>query len=426
MAKAFVVAAPASGSGKTMITLGLLRALKNRGIRVASAKIGPDYIDPRFHEAATGVPCINLDPWAMSKDMAAGLLQDIDADIVIIEGVMGLFDGPQGAKGSTADLAVDLNLPIILVLDASHQAQSIAAMAQGFINFRKGLNFAGIILNRVASDRHAEILVGALKPIGIRVFGIVRRSDSIKWPSRHLGLIQAQENQQLENFIESAASTVTRETNLDNLLTIGSIFRSETSNQTILPPLGQNIAVAKDEAFSFAYPHILQHWRINCSRQISVFSPLADETPDPEADAIYLPGGYPELHAGRLAQKQTFLASLRKSNALIYGECGGYMVLGDAIIDADGKAHAMAGLLPLTTSFATRKLHLGYRQLTPLTGPWKKPLRAHEFHYSTIVSQGKADRLFSARDAAGNDLGAMGMKRGNIMGSYAHIICEAP
>jgi cobyrinic acid a,c-diamide synthase len=426
LAKAFVVAAPASGSGKTMITLGLLRALKNRGVRVASAKIGPDYIDPRFHEAATGVSCINLDPWAMSKDVAAGLLHGIDAEVVVIEGVMGLFDGPQNAKGSTADLAEDLNLPIVLVLDASHQAQSIAALAQGFITFRKSLSFAGIILNRVASDRHADVLVSALIPLGVPVLGVVRRNDSLKWPSRHLGLVQAQENQQLEAFIESAASTVTRETNLDNLLTVGAAFRFETSNQAILPPLGQHIAVAKDEAFSFAYPHILQNWRTKSSRRISVFSPLANDAPDPDADAIYLPGGYPELHAGRIAQNQTFLTALRNSKALIYGECGGYMVLGDEIIDADGKSHSMAGLLPLTTSFATRKLHLGYRQLTPLNGPWKKQLRGHEFHYSTIAIEGKADRLFSARDAAGNDLGPMGMKRSNVMGSYAHIICEAP
>jgi cobyrinic acid a,c-diamide synthase len=425
LAKAFVVAAPASGSGKTMITLGLLRAFKNRGIRVASAKIGPDYIDPRFHEAATGVPCVNLDPWAMPKEMVTSLLQEIDAEVVVIEGVMGLFDGPQRARGSTADLAAELDLPILLVLDASHQAQSIAALAQGFINFRKGLSFAGIILNKVASDRHAELLAGAVKPIGVPVLGIVRRNDSLNWPSRHLGLVQAQENQQLEAFIVSVASTVTRETNLDNLLTIGTVFRIESSNQAILPPLGQNVAVAKDEAFSFLYPHILQSWKTS-GAQLSFFSPLANAVPSPDADAIYLPGGYPELHAGRIAQNQTFLTALRKSTALIYGECGGYMVLGNAIIDADAKSHTMAGLLPVTTSFATRKLHLGYRQLTPLNGPWKKQLRGHEFHYSTIAIEGKADRLFNARDAAGNDLGAMGMKRDNVMGSYAHIICEAP
>jgi cobyrinic acid a,c-diamide synthase len=425
LAKAFVVAAPASGSGKTMITLGLLRALKNGGMSVASAKVGPDYIDPRFHEAATGRPCFNLDPWAMPKDLSAQLLNQSNAELTLIEGVMGLFDGPQGVRGSTADLAEDLNLPIVLVLDAAHQAQSIAALAQGFINFRKGLRFAGYILNRVASDRHANILIEALKPIGLQKLGIVQRVDSLNWPSRHLGLVQAHENQRLESFIESASLAVARETNLDNLLTIGSEVHAGTANQFVLAPLGQHIAVARDRAFDFAYPHILLAWR-KAGAEVKLFSPLANEAPDANADAIYLPGGYPELHAGVLAQSQTFFNALKNSKATIYGECGGYMVLGDAIVDAQGKSHAMAGLLPLTTSFAIPKLHLGYRQLTPLDGPFKKPLRAHEFHYSTIKNAGKADHLFSARDAAGHDLGAIGLRRGNVMGSYAHIICEAP
>lgn len=425
LAKAFVVAAPASGSGKTMITLGLLRAFKNRGVRVASAKAGPDYIDPRFHEAASGQTCFNLDPWAMPPEISANLLGSLDADVIIIEGVMGLFDGPQGAKGSTADLAEDLGLPIVLVLDAAHQAQSIAALAQGFLNFRQGLNFAGFILNRVASDRHAALLTAALAPLGLPILGIVRRNDSLCWPSRHLGLIQAQENQQLESFIESASSGVARETKLDNLLTIGSEFRFAATNQIILPPLGQRIAIARDLAFSFAYPHILESWR-RAGAEVFFFSPLKNETPKADADAIFLPGGYPELHAGPLSQNQNFLNGLRNSTALIYGECGGFMVLGDAIIDAQGQSHAMAGLLPLTTSFATRKLHLGYRQLLPLNGPWTKPLRAHEFHYSTIENEGKADRLFEARDAAGAALGSIGLRRGNVTGSYAHIICEAP
>ena len=167
MAKAFVVAAPSSGSGKTMLTLGLLRAFRNRGLRVASAKVGPDHIDPRFHEAASGRPCLNLDPWAMKREVIASLLTDLnhDADLVIVEGVMGLFDGPQGAKGSTADLAQDMGLPIVLVLDSGHQGQSIAALAEGFLNHRKGLTFAGLILNRVASDKHAAILTAALAPL---------------------------------------------------------------------------------------------------------------------------------------------------------------------------------------------------------------------------------------------------------------------
>ncbi len=425
MAKVFVVAAPASGSGKTMLTLGLLRAFRNRGLKVASAKVGPDHIDPRFHEAASGWPCLNLDPWAMKPDLMRSLLTGLakDSDVVIIEGVMGLFDGPHGARGSTADLAQELQIPIILVLDASRQGQSIAALAQGFINFNPRLKFAGILLNRVASDRHAAILASALEPLKIPLLGAVRQSDSLTWPSRHLGLVQAQENQQLEEFIETVASTVSRETIIDK--TEIEETRIESTPQFPLPPLGQKIAVAEDLAFSFAYPHILQSWK-KSGAEISLFSPLKDETPRDDSDAVFLPGGYPELHAGQLAQSRKFFSHLQDTKAVIYGECGGYMVLGDAIIDGDGKSHAMAGLLPVTTSFAQRKLHLGYRQLKPLGGPWSKPLRGHEYHYSTIESEGKADRLFMASDAAGESLGSIGLRRGNVMGSYAHIICEAP
>ena len=427
MARAFLVAAPSSGSGKTMLTLGLLRAFRNRGLRVASAKVGPDHIDPRFHEAASGRPCLNLDPWAMQRDVISSLLTDLnhEADLVIVEGVMGLFDGPQGAKGSTADLAEDMGLPIVLILDSGRQGQSIAALAEGFVNHRKGLTFAGLILNRVASDKHAAILTSALAPLGVPILGLVRRSDSLNWPSRHLGLVQAQENQELELFIETTSLAVARETKLDKLLTLCAEIRPESLPGAILPPLGQSIAVADDVAFSFAYPHILQAWK-KVGAEISLFSPLKDEAPKAGCDAVFLPGGYPELHAGLLSQNQTFLSGLKNSKALIYGECGGFMVLGDALIDANGQSHPMAGLLPLTTSFATRKLHLGYRQLTPLGGPWTKPLRGHEFHYSSIANEGKADRLFKASDAAGEDLGPIGLKRGNVMGSYAHIICEAP
>jgi len=427
LAKAFVVAAPSSGSGKTMLTLGLLRAFRNQGLRVASAKVGPDHIDPRFHEAASGRPCLNLDPWAMKRDVIASLLTDLnhDAGLVIVEGVMGLFDGPHGARGSTADLAQDMGLPIVLVLDSDHQGQSIAALAEGFLNHREGLTFAGLILNRVASDKHAAILTSALAPLGIPILGLVRRSDSLNWPSRHLGLVQAQENQELELFIETTSLAVARETKLDKLLTLGAEIRPESFSGSILPPLGQKIAVAEDVAFSFAYPHVLQAWK-KAGAEISPFSPLKDEVPKAGSDAIFLPGGYPELHAGLLSQNQMFLNGLRNSKALIYGECGGFMVLGDDLIDAKGQSHPMAGLLPLTTSFASRKLHLGYRQLTPVVGPWTKPLRGHEFHYSSIESEDKADRLFKASDATGEDLGLIGLKRGKVMGSYAHVICEAP
>ena len=424
MAKALVIAAPSSGCGKTVITLGLLRALRKRGLRVASAKVGPDYIDPRFHEAATGRPCFNLDPWAMDKAQISTLLRSLcgDADIIVIEGVMGLFDGPDGAAGSTADLASSLGLPVILAIDARHQAQSIAALFHGFSTFRPDVPVAGILLNRVASERHAAILHRALEG---KVLGSLRQDDSLVLPSRHLGLVQAEENQDLETFIETAALAVARETVLDRILEIAGQLVDESVIRDALPPLGQRIAIARDTAFAFAYPHLLHQWH-RSGATLSFFSPLANESAASDSDAIFLPGGYPELHAARLAANVEFIASLRKFKGLIYGECGGYMVLGEVLVDARGTSHAMAGLLPVVTSFASRKLHLGYRQLTPEPGaPWSSPLRGHEFHYSSIVHEGAADRLFSARDAAGRDLAPMGLRRGKVMGSYAHVICEA-
>jgi cobyrinic acid a,c-diamide synthase len=421
LARALLIAAPQSGSGKTLLTLGLIRAFRNRGMKVTSAKVGPDYIDGRFHEAASGGSCINLDYWAMGAEACKARLAEIDADLIIVEGVMGLFDGPDGAKGSTADLAEALRLPIILVIDAAKQAQSVAAVVHGFSTYRTSLNIAGVILNRVASDRHAKMLTHSLDS---RILGIMRQNDSAVWPSRHLGLVQAQENQQLEAFIESAASGVSRETFLDKINESATILSNhEVESLKPLPPLAQNIAVAHDTAFAFAYPHLLNDWRKQ-GADISFFSPLNDETP--KGEAVFLPGGYPELHAGKLASNSAFLNALRNHNGPVYGECGGYMVLGDAIIDAEGLAHPMAGLLPVTTSFATRKLQLGYRQLKPLNAPWKVNLRGHEFHYSTITSKGVADALFHASDAAGNDLGMIGQRVGNVMGSYAHIVSQAP
>ena len=441
LTKGFIIAAPHSGSGKTLITLGLLRALRNRGLKVVSAKAGPDYIDPGFHAAATGQPCINLDYWAMGESAVRDLAftHAGDADVLIIEGVMGLFDGPQGAKGSTADLAAALNSPVILVVDASRQGQSIAALVHGFTNFRPDVKIAGVILNRVASDRHEQILrqalntppavIPALSPViaanGVQIMGTLRQIDSLNLPSRHLGLVQAQEYQQLETFIEHAASRVSRETILDMIHESAiHLKKADNSIRALLPPLGQTIAVAHDQAFSFAYPHMLQDWRKQ-GAEIKLFSPLADEPP-PAADAIFLPGGYPELHVSKLTSNRSFLDAIRSFKGVIYGECGGYMILGDGLIDADGQHHAMAGLLPLTTSFAKPKLHLGYRQLKPFTGPWKQPLRGHEFHYSTIESQTGGEPLFHAYDAAGNDLGPIGQRIGNVMGSYAHIISAAP
>ena len=424
MAKAIVVAAPSSGSGKTLITLGLLRAFRNGGVRVASAKVGPDYIDPRFHEAATGRPCYNLDPWAMNASQINGLVGELarDSDLVIIEGVMGLFDGPRGAKGSTADLAVMLGLPVLFTLDCRHQAQSAAALVHGFASYRKDLELAGVILNRTASERHELLLREAL---GEQVLMALRNDETLAWPSRHLGLVQAQENLDLDAFIETAALRVNQTTALERILDLARPLHV-FAGTPVLPPLAQSVAVARDDAFSFIYGHLLDNWRRR-GAALSFFSPLADEAPDPKAEAVFLPGGYPELHAGRIAANSRFMNGLRSHAGLVYGECGGYMVLGESLTDSNGVSHAMAGLLPVNTSFARRKLHLGYRQLEPPTGgPWNGKLTAHEFHYSTVISEGDADRLFAARDSAGNTLENMGLRRGRVMGSYAHVIAEAP
>jgi cobyrinic acid a,c-diamide synthase len=406
--------------------LGILRALARAGRRPVSAKVGPDYIDPRFHEAASHRACRNLDGWAMRSDYIQALVNTAGrgADLCIIEGVMGLFDGSESGAGSTADLAAALGLPILFVLDVRTQGQSAAALVHGFASYRSDCHLAGVILNRVGSPRHARMIETALAPLSIPVVGAIPNIKVLDVPSRHLGLVQAGEHPDLESFLERAADLVDEHVDMERLDAIAAPFGARASNAQGLPPLAQSIAVAGDAAFGFAYPHLLESWRAG-GAEIRPFSPLADEAP-PDADAIFLPGGYPELHAARLAANHSFLDGLRTAaanGALIYGECGGYMVLGEAITDAAGETHPMAGLLPVHTSFAERKLHLGYRRLVHDGAlPFPPALRGHEFHYSTIAAEGEADPLFHATDSTDRDLGAAGQRRGRVMGSYAHII----
>lgn len=427
-ARGLVVAAPASGSGKTVVTLGLLRALAKAGITVASAKAGPDYIDPRFHAAATERPCPNIDVWAMRPGLVDRLCGEVaeDSELFVVEGVMGLFDGAEGGQGSTADIAAHLGLPVVLVVDARAQAHSAAALVKGFAEFRKDCRVGGVIFNRVASARHESVLRSALAPLGIPVIGAVRQTAGLELPSRHLGLVQAEEVKGLEGFLDRASGLVTE--GLDMALLRG-VARPPHAGLGAgvkpLAPLGQRIAVAADAAFGFAYPHLLEGWRA-LGAEISTFSPLADEAPREAADAVFLPGGYPELHAGRISANEAFLGGLRSARdrgTLIYGECGGYMVMGEALIDREGQAHAMAGLLPSSTSFAERRLQLGYRYLNhDGVLPWPKNLTGHEFHFSTLSSQGGGDSLFQAADSGGRQIGPMGERIGRVMGSYAHVI----
>lgn len=426
MAGGFLIAAPQSGSGKTTITLGLLRALARTGYNIRSAKAGPDFIDPAFHGAATGGTCVNLDPWGMREELILHLVGQSPVPL-IVEGMMGLFDGGANGRGSAADLAKMLGLPVVLVVDAAKQSHSIAALVAGFRDYRSDISIAGVILNKVGSTRHEEMLREALDLIDMPVVGCILRDSRLEQPSRHLGLVQAREHGDLQGFLEGAADIVEASVDLDKLLNLsrGTISVGEVST---LPPPGQRIAIARDDAFAFLYPHLVAGWQAH-GAEISFFSPLENQAPKKGSDAVYLPGGYPELHGARLAQNQTFKKGLKSANAsgaFVYGECGGFMVLGQTLIDAQGSGHEMANLLPLTTSFEKRKLNLGYRMvklLQPLpfaaTG---SVLSAHEFHYSTVVSQGKANPLFAAQDSRDNDIGACGMVQGSVAGSYMHLI----
>ncbi|EAU43036.1 cobyrinic acid a,c-diamide synthase [Fulvimarina pelagi HTCC2506] len=423
-----LIAAPCSGAGKTTITLALLAALKRRGLKLAPAKAGPDYIDPAFHAAAAGRPSVNLDPWAMRPELLRHLAADASegADAFVVEAMMGLFDGAADGTGSAADLAELRGLNTVLVIDCAKQSHSVAALVSGFASFRSSTRIAGLILNRIGSARHEALLREALKPLCIPVLATIPRRPELALPERHLGLVQASEHADLAHFLERASTIFTDYADLDAVIDLARpTSGADSAIPARLPPFGQRIAIARDEAFAFLYPHLIDGWRA-AGAELSFFSPLADEGPDQTADAIYLPGGYPELHGHRLAEAARFksgMVAVGSRGALIYGECGGYMTLGRGIVDAVGTRHEMLGLLPLVTSFETRKLHLGYRRATPRPGaPFKAPMTAHEFHYATILEQGDGPALFAAEDARSTDLGTCGQILGNVCGSFLHLV----
>ncbi|MEP4377932.1 MAG: cobyrinate a,c-diamide synthase [Alphaproteobacteria bacterium] len=440
-----IIAAPASGSGKTVLTLGLLRALRNAGHDVTGAKAGPDYIDPAFHTAACGRPAFNLDSWAMRPETLAGLVAGRarsaeTPSTIIVEGVMGLFDGvhlpDRPDAGSTADLAALTGWPVVLVIDAAKQAASIGALVSGFARHRADVRVAGVIFNRVASPAHEAVLRDATRAAApeVQLLGSVGRDPALTTPERHLGLVQAGEHDDLERFIEAAARTVSETVDIGALLELAGpceISHPGTAAPAPLPPLDQRVAVAHDAAFAFSYPATLNGWQA-AGAEILPFSPLADDAPDPSAGAIYLPGGYPELHAGTLAAADRFLGGLRSAanqSVEIFGECGGYMVLGRGLVDADGGRHAMAGLLPVETSFAVRRLHLGYRvarlQSDGPLGPAGSNFRGHEFHYASIVNEATGTPLFTTTNARGETLGPAGATAGSVCGSFIHLIDRA-
>jgi cobyrinic acid a,c-diamide synthase len=434
-ARALIVAAPRSGSGKTTITLGLLAALRRRGTMVRAAKAGPDYIDPAFHAAATGAPGVNLDTWAMPPSLIDALVCDAAhvSEILVIEGAMGLFDGiasAPGRSGAAADLAARFALPVLLVLDVSGQSQSAAAVVRGFAAHDPRVRLGGVVLNRLGSERHREMVAAAIVGLGIPVLGAVQRDDTLALPERHLGLVQAAEHADLATRLARLADMAERHINVDAVIAMATVPQPIVGGEAhALPPPGQRIALAADAAFSFVYAHLVERWRAG-GAQIVAFSPLADQPPPDDCDVCWLPGGYPELHAPTLAQAGRFQAGLRRfaESRPVHGECGGYMALGQYLEDADGARHQMTGLLGHATSFARRKLHLGYREATCLAasplGPAGTLVRGHEFHYATLVAADDAP-LVDLIDGQGRPLGPAGSRRGHVTGTFFHAIAQA-
>ena len=441
MAPGIMVSALRSGAGKTLVTLGLQRAARRCGHSVVGIKCGPDYIDPGFHRIATGQVGTNLDSWMMGDLLMETLVRDASAhsDLVIGEGAMGLFDGveaPAGRTGAAADVARHMGWPVVLVIDISGQGMTAGAAALGCAHFDPGLTIAGVILNNAASDRHARLAAAGVAAAGLELFGILPRDEQFRLPERHLGLVQAEETAGIDERIERLADVIQSRLDVGRILAHAATRIApappRAQGRHGLPPPGQRIAVAADCAFSFFYQHLASSWRRD-GAELMPFSPLADEAPDPAADAVWLAGGYPELHAGRLAACQTFLQGIREFSRTrpVHGECGGYMVLGERLTDASGNTHQMAGLLPLATSFLRRQLSLGYRVATLLAdgvlGPAGSRIAGHIFHYSTVEYADERVPAFARlADSTGAPSLPAGQRLGHVTGSFFHAVAPAP
>lgn len=427
--KPIVIAAPASGSGKTTVTLALLAALHRRGLSVAPFKVGPDFIDPGHHAAVCGRPSRNLDGWMCGEVGVRATFAHgcCEAGIAVIEGVMGLFDGAAGDNdaGSTAEISRWLGGRILLVVDARSQARSAAALVQGFSSFDPRLEFAGVLCNRVGSARHAELLRDAFASVpGLPpLLGCLPRDEEVALPERHLGLVTAGERELEEDFYGRLADWLERHVDVDALLgQRGQIltFDMPAQGQDLTPKV--RIAVARDEAFCFCYPENLELLQ-TAGAEIVPFSPLRDASLPAGIDGLYLPGGYPELHAGRLAQNASLLRDIRdaaEAGLPVYAECGGLMLLAESIDE-----HPMAGIFPAVARMLPRRKALGYRQVTftrdTVLGPAGTTARGHEFHYSEMVMPPEIARAYRLARADGTMQEDEGFVIGSVLGSYVHL-----
>jgi len=435
--KAFVIAGTHSGCGKTLVSLAVMAALRARGLAVAPFKAGPDFIDPTLHAAVCGRASHNLDPWMCGPEAARSILlrHARGCQVAVVEGVMGLFDGLSGAsdEGSTAALARLLGLPVALVLDARSMARSVAALALGYTSYDPALPFAGLILNRVGSANHADLLREALEtspglPSSARILGMLPRDEALALPSRHLGLVTAQDGPLTPDLVARLARWAEENVDLTRLLNACPALEFPPAESAPAPSGRVRIGVARDAAFCFAYAENLRLLE-EAGAELVPFSPLADRDLPPDLAGLYLPGGYPELHAARLAANASLRAGIKAFSAAgrpVYAECGGFMFLMDGITDPDGRAFPMCGVFAMSAAMLPRFAALGYREVVTtgpgLLGPEWTMLRGHEFHYSSPTgADPDAAPLYRVRDRRGWTDQAEGFAKGNTLGSYIHL-----
>ena len=424
MTKALLVAGTHSGSGKTTITLGLMAALKKLGHSVMPFKCGPDFIDPSLHTLVTGRTSRNLDLWMMGSLFSRQCFatHSADADISVIEGVMGMFDG---GDSSSAALAASLGVPIILVLDARSAAESVAAVLKGFETLNPDIAPKGVIINMIGSDRHYELVKEAITShCEAEILGYIPRTLEFKLPSRHLGLHMGEEQPISEESINLLAETIISHIDLNRLLALAEI----ATDHAQAPPHERQapairLGVARDRAFCFYYQDNLDIFS-KAGAEICYFSPLVDKNLPEKLDGIYLGGGYPELYGEQLSANKVMVELIRnwaEENRPVYAECGGFMYLTQGITDLENRFHRLAGVFPTKATMQTRRASLGYRQLTTnrksIFGPENIILRGHEFHYSRIDPMDSAiERIYDVN----NDT-AEGYRYKNSIGGYMHL-----
>ena len=424
-----IISATQSGAGKTTIVAGLLAAMKKRGLKVQSYKVGPDYIDTGFHEIASGKSAHNLDSWLVGKDKIADIFFETfdDADIAIVEGVMGLFDGGRGGISSTAEIAKILHAPVVLVIDAKSIGKSAAAVALGFREFDKSVNFAGVILNRIGSDSHKKMIVDALNELGIKCFGAIKRNEEFFLPERHLGLVPTAENN-FDDVIKKISSAVEEQLDVDKLIELANNFSDGQQKKSFkIPRAKVKIAVAKDEAFNFYYAESLRELE-KLGAEIIFFSPLRDKVLPEKISGLILGGGFPEMFASQLEKNSTMRQSIKNSAAQglpIFAECGGYMYLMQSIKNFDGEVFEMCGIISSRAAMTKKLQMVGYvaASLTEncIIGSVGDKIQAHEFHFSVEEENLHGEKIFACEKLRTGEKYFAGWANKNIVASYLHL-----